>query len=347
MAYKRIVVKIGTNLITGKSAGIRKDFIRDIARQISSLKKGGLEFLIVTSGAIGAGSREIGIKKSREIDVRQALAACGQSAVMGAYHEAFSKHKVKVAQILVTYEDFSDRKRYLNLRNTINKLMELKVIPVINENDALSVEEIGHSLGDNDKLSALVASKINADLLIMLSDIEGLYDRNPKTNRDAKLIRSVTRITREIEKSAGRSGSEFSIGGMATKINAAKIAIDSGFDMVICNGKKDNIISKAISGKEGTLFLGGTRIREKERWIRFSDAKGKIIADKGAEDALKKRKSLLSVGIVRVEGDFKKNSIIMINDIAKGITDFSSDELEKMKGRKGKIAVKSENIVLI
>ncbi len=247
-------MKIGTNLLTERLCGLRTDFINGIAKQIANLNGGGKEILIVTSGAIGAGCTELGVKKSKEVDVRQALAAVGQSDVMKAYHDAFSKYNVKVAQILLTYEDFSNRKRYLNLRNAINKLLSLGVIPIINENDPISVDEIGATFGDNDKLSALVASKVNADLLIMLSDIDGLYDKNPKTNKDAKLIRKVSKITKEIERAAGKSGSAFAIGGMVTKIKAAKMAMDSGCDIVICNGRKKGVLGRAISGKEGTLF---------------------------------------------------------------------------------------------
>lgn len=347
MVYKRIVVKIGTNLLTENLCGLRADLISGIAKQIAELGKKGVEVLIVTSGAIGAGCTELGIKKSREIEVRQALAAVGQSAVMRAYHDAFFRYNIKVAQILLTYEDFSNRKRYLHLRNALNKLLELNVIPIINENDPISVDEIGATFGDNDKLSALVASKVNADLLVMLSDIDGLYDKNPKTNKDAKLIRRVTNITKDIEKAAGKSGSLFAIGGMATKIKAAKMVMDSGCDMVICNGKKKDILAKAISGKEGTLFVAKEKLSNKERWIKFSKAKGKLIIDKGAETALKNNKSLLSVGIKKIEGDFNKNDIIEVNDFAKGITDYSSDELNKVRGKKGKVVVKSENVVLL
>jgi len=251
---KRIVVKIGTNLLTEKLCGLRTDFISQIAKQIAELKKQGNEIIIVTSGAIGAGCTELNIKKSREIETRQALAAVGQSTVMKAYHDAFAKSKIKVAQILLTYEDFSNHKRYLNLKKAIDKLLSFGVIPIINENDPISVDEIGITFGDNDKLSALVAAKVNADILIMLSDIDGLYDKDPK-NKDARLIKKVTNITKDIEKAAGKSGSAFSIGGMKTKIAAAKMIMDSGCDMVICNGKKKNVLKKAILCKEGTLFV--------------------------------------------------------------------------------------------
>ena len=200
---KRIVIKIGTNLLAEKLCGLRADFISKIAKEIAELKKKGNEVLIVTSGAIGAGCTELGVKKSREVEVRQALAAVGQSYVMRAYADAFSKFKLKVAQILLTYDDFSNRKRYLNLKKAIDKLLELKVIPIINENDPISVDEIGATFGDNDKLSALVASKVNAELLILLTDIDGFYDKNPKTN---KLLKS--KISKGLEMSEKQSFSE-------------------------------------------------------------------------------------------------------------------------------------------
>lgn len=347
MSYKRIVVKIGTNLLTEKLCGLNTDFINRIAKQITLLKKKGIEVLIVTSGAIGAGCIELNIKKSREIETRQALAAVGQSSVMGAYHDAFSKFNVKVAQILLTYEDFSNRKRYLNLRKALDKLISLGVIPVINENDLISVDEIGTTFGDNDKLSALVSAKVNADLLVMLSDIDGLYDKNPKS-KDAKLIRNVTAITSSIEKAAGKSGSAFAIGGMITKIKAAKIAMDSGCDVIICNGGKADILDKVLLGKEGTLFKAKGKLSNKERWIKFSKAKGKLIINKRASEVLLKGgSSLLAVGVEKVEGKFSKGDIVLVNDIAKGVVENSSEEVGKIKGKKGKIVVKSENLVLL
>ena len=347
MAYKRIVVKIGTNILTENLCGLRVELINDITQQISDLKSKGVEVLIVTSGAIGAGCMELGVKKTREIEVRQALAAVGQGSVMGAYHDAFSKYGVKVAQILLTYEDFSNRKRYLNLRKTINKLISLGVVPIINENDVISVDEIDATFGDNDKLSALVASKINADLLIILSDIDGLYDKNPKTHKDANLIRDVGKITPEIERAAGKSGSAFAVGGMVTKIKAARIALDSGFDMIICNGKKKDILSKAISGEEGTLFVAKSKLNNRDRWIKFSKAKGKLLIDKGACDALLKHNSLLSIGVKDVFGEFNLGDIVEINNIAKGVVDYSSEEIIKLKGKKGKVVVKSVNVVFV
>ncbi|MBI2138950.1 glutamate 5-kinase [Candidatus Woesearchaeota archaeon] len=345
---KRLVLKIGTNLLTENLVGLNTSFISNIAAQAASLLKSGYDIIIVTSGAIGAGCTELGLKKTRNVEVRQALAAAGQSSVMHSYHDAFSKHGIHVAQILLTYEDFSDRRKYLNLRKAIEKLLEWKVIPVINENDPISVDEIGATFGDNDKLSALVAAKMDADMLIILTDIDGLYDKNPRASKDAKLIPRVEAITRDIELAAGKSGSQFSVGGMISKIKAAKIAMDSGVAMVICNGRKENILEKALAGKEGTFFAPKRSLSNRQRWIKFAKPKGKVsINDCAVKVILEGKSSLLAVGIDTVEGKFKKNDVIEINDFAKGVADCSSDELEELKGQKGRVVVKKENLVMM
>ncbi|HLC96158.1 MAG TPA: glutamate 5-kinase [Candidatus Nanoarchaeia archaeon] len=345
----RIVIKIGTNLLTKEGlCGLRKDFIKDISKQIANLREQGHTIVIVTSGAIGAGCTALGVKKPRDMETKQALAAIGQSAVMGVYHDAFAKHKIQVAQILLTYQDFSDRRRYLNLSKAIERLFELKVLPIINENDPISVDEITATFGDNDKLSALVASKINADMLIILSDIDGLYTKNPRLHADAVLIPEVSEITKEIEMTAGRSGSAFSVGGMITKLQAAKIASESGCTTVICNGRKKGILQKALDGKEGTLFRPKSKISNKERWIKFAKPAGRLFINKCAEDVLLKGKvSLLAIGLEKVTGSFDKKDVVEINSIAKGISEYSSEELMKLKGIKDKVIIKSENIVLL
>ncbi|MDA1196355.1 MAG: glutamate 5-kinase [Nanoarchaeota archaeon] len=345
---KRIVIKIGTNVLTEKLVGLNTAIITQLTSQIAELHKKGHEIIIITSGAIGAGALQLKTKKTRELKTQQALAAIGQSIVMRHYHDAFGQKKINVAQILVTYEDFSDRNKYLNLRNTINKLLELKVIPIINENDPISTKEIGTSFGDNDKMSALVASKINADTLLMLSDIDGLYDKNPKTNKDAKLIKIVTKITKEIEQAAGKSGSAFAVGGMLTKIKAAKIAMESGFHMIIANGKKKDIIRKSLTEKAGTHFISLQKLSAKQRFIKFAKEKGKLKVNECADDILKSgRVSLLAIGIEKVEGNFKKNDVVIINNFAKGIVDYDSDQVQKLKGKKKKVIIKSENLVLL
>tara|TARA_Y100000310_G_scaffold344457_1_gene457323 strand:- start:1682 stop:2725 length:1044 start_codon:yes stop_codon:yes gene_type:complete len=345
---KRIVIKIGTNVLTEKLIGLNTAIITQLTKQIAELHKNKHEIILITSGAIGAGALELKTKKTRELKTQQALAAIGQSIVMRHYHDSFKQHNINVAQILVTYEDFSERNKYLNLRNTINKLLELNVIPIINENDPISTKEIGTSFGDNDKMSALVASKTNADTLLMLSDIDGLYNKNPKTNKDAQLIRNVTKITKEIEKAAGKSGSAFAIGGMLTKIKAAKIAMDSGFHMIIANGKKKDIIKQALTNTAGTHFVTKQKLSAKQRFIKFAKEKGKIQVNECADDILKAGKvSLLAIGVEKVEGNFKKNDVVKINNFARGIIDFDADQVNKLKGKKNKVIIKSENIVLL
>lgn len=254
---KRVIVKIGTSTLSNKG-NLNYDLIRSIAKQISDLKKEDKEFIIVTSGAIGAGCREVGArKKPDDIILRQACAAIGQSMVMEAYHNAFAKYDTVVAQILLTYDDFKDNKKYSNLKNSISELLRLGVVPIINENDVVAIDEIDETFGDNDKLSALVSSGMKADLLIMLSDIDGLYDKNPKTTKNAKLIENVTAITEEVEKMASNESSALSVGGMVTKIEAAKICIKSNCNMVIVNGEEPDVILRVVRGEPiGTLFLG-------------------------------------------------------------------------------------------
>lgn len=350
MKSKRIVIKIGTNTLTKADGTIDSEYVESIAKEIISLRKKGIEIIIVTSGAIGSGCRELGIKtRVREVKLRQACAAIGQNRVMQVYHDAFRKYGQLVAQILLTYEEFSDRRKYLNLKNSIEELLSLGAVPIINENDAIATDEIDSNFGDNDKLSALVASKMDSDLLIMLSDIDALYDRDPKKDKNAKKVKVVKEITKDIEKMAGKKGSSFAVGGMKTKINAAKITMESGCDMVICNGREKDTISRIASGEAiGTLFLSKKRLSNRERWILHSKSKGKIIVNQTAKDILSEGKSsLLAVGITGTKGEFRKNDIIEIDDFAKGIADYSSEEINAFKGKKGKVVVKSENIILL
>ncbi len=350
MKPERIVIKIGTNTLTKIDGTIDSGYIEGLAKEIIDLRKKGNEIIIVTSGAIGSGCHELGIKtKARDIKLRQACAAIGQNRVMQAYHNAFRKYNQLVAQILLTYDEFSDRKKYLNLKNSIEELLKLGVIPVINENDAIATEEIDANFGDNDKLSALVASKTDAGLLIMLSDIDALYDKDPKSHKDAKKIAVVRELTSDIQKMAGKKGSVFAVGGMKTKLNAAKVTMESGCNMVICNGHEKDVISRIVDGEQlGTLFLSKKKLSNKERWILHSKAKGKVAVNETAKEVLLKgRSSLLAVGVIGVDGNFKKSDIIEIDDIAKGITNYSSEELNNIKGKKGKVVVKSENIILV
>ena len=359
----RIVVKIGTNVLTKKN-GIDSAYIKEIAKQVSSLVKSGKKVIIVSSGAIGFGSMQLGLKKkSRDIKVKQALAAIGQRILMNEYACAFQKYSIEVAQVLLTYDVISERKTFLNLKKSIEELFKMGVVPIINENDVVSIDEIGTRFGDNDRLSAMVASKIDADLLILLSDIDGLYTGNPKKNKDAKKLKIVEKITPQIEKFAGKSGSLFAVGGMSSKIKAAKIAMDAGCSMIIADGKTKSVVSSIVSGKEiGTLFIAKGRISSKKRWIMHALPKGKITINKKAEDVIKKGKSsLLPVGITKIEGHFKPGDVVEINSFAKAVVDFSSKDIDSIKGLRSSEAcitlgkkkncrdevIKKENIVLL
>ena len=333
---KRIVIKLGTNTLTNKDGSLDLKYLQSIASQVSELKKQGKDIIIVTSGAIGSGCSELGIKeKLRDINMRQVAAAVGQSSLIESYKKIFSKYNLKVAQILLTYEAFSNRKIYLNLRNSINTLLKLDIIPVINENDPISPHEIATTFGDNDKLSVLVASKMEADLLVMLTDVDGLYDKNPQNNKDAKLIKTVDKIDSKIERIAGQTKSLRGLGGMRTKIDAAKVAMNSGCGMVIVNGRIKNVLVNLIKGKDiGTIFISENKLSNKQRWILYAKSEGKIIVDAGAKKALLNKKSLLASGIKNIEGNFKSKDIVEINDFAKGLSNYSSRDLKKIKGKK-------------
>lgn len=342
----KIVIKIGTSSITKKGCNDTKEncsidpgFMESIAFQVSELRKHGKEVILVSSGAIGVGLNELGIApKPREIPIRQAAAAVGQSILMQYWSEAFSKYDMKVAQILLTYEFYSDRVSYLNLRNSISTLLEYGVVPIINENDCTCTNEIEAIFGDNDKLSAMVASKIDADLLIILSDIDGLFDRNPKTHSDARLLSLVERITPEIESYGGDPTSFKGVGGMRTKIKAAKICSMAGSYVLIANSEIENVVLKILSGEEvGTLFLAERHIQKnRARWIILAKASGTIRVDAGAKAAVLGKNSLLPAGIVGVEGSFDRGDVVKLECegrvFAKGITDYTSEELLKIKG---------------
>jgi len=266
--------------------------------------------------------------------MRQACAAIGQPLLMQEYRKAFSRYKVVIAQVLLTAEVLNNRKTYLNLRNSVETLLELGVVPVLNENDSVSTEEIGTTFGDNDKLSALAASKIDADLLVMLSDIDALYDKDPKKYKDAKPVQAVFEITDAIIRSAGKRGSKHATGGMKTKIEAAKIASNAGCRIVLADGRVKNVIGRILAGQEiGTVFMPKRRLSNRARWILNSSASGKIMIDPGAIKAVSKRKSLLPSGIIRVEGQFKAGSVVMLNDQAKAVSNFSSTELQRLTGK--------------
>ncbi len=342
---KRVVIKIGSSSLTTKDGGLDLSNMEKFCHEISGLVKQQIEVIIVTSGAIAAGLKYLKISsKPKDIAALQAAASVGQVELMRTYSDLFSKYDLKIGQILLTREDTTRRVQYLNIKNTIENLLKLKVIPVINENDSSAVEEI--KFGENDKLAALVASLAEADLLIILSDIEGLYDRNPREEKDAKLISFVEKITPAIEKLAGGIGSAYGSGGMVSKIKAAKVCSFSGIALVIANSKTPDVLEKIVSfEKIGTFFAPQTshKVKSIKRWIAFgTGTKGKIIIDRGAEDAVvNKGTSILPVGIIKVEGKFSKGDtlkVFSVDDklIAKGISNFSDDEINKLMSKNEK-----------
>jgi len=336
---KRIVVKIGTNTLA-KDGGVNTAYVRQVARQISGLVKAGRQVVIVTSGAIGMGVGQLGPgAKAKDMKMRQACAAIGQPLLMQEYRKAFARFGVTVGQVLLTAEVLNHRKTYLNLRNSIETLLELGVVPVVNENDSVSTDEIGTAFGDNDKLSALVASKIDADLLIMLSDIDGLYDKDPRSSKDATRIPTVFEITPEIEQNAGGKGSEYATGGMKTKLAAAKIAASAGCRMVLAHGKVRDVINRIIDGEEiGTLFMPRRKLSNRKRWILNNAPVGTIEIDEGAMRAIRNNKSLLPSGVISVEGNFDAGAVVMLNDAAKAVSSLSAQELKTVTGaHSGKI----------
>jgi glutamate 5-kinase len=291
--------------------------------------------VIITSGAIGMGAGLLQLKGPvADMKMRQACAAIGQPLLMQEYQHAFAEHDIAVAQVLLTAEVLSNRKTYLNLRNSVETLLKLGVVPVLNENDSVSTDEIGSAFGDNDKLSALVASKLDADLLIMLSDIDAMYDRDPRKHDDAKPIGAVFEITDEIIRSAGTRGSKYATGGMKAKLEAAKIASYAGCRIVLAHGRADNVISRIMDGEEiGTVFMPMRKLGNRARWILNSATAGTVRIDEGAMKALRKRKSLLPSGVIDVQGDFKAGAVVMLNDAAKAQTSLGSAELRTLAGK--------------
>ncbi len=331
---KRVVIKIGTHTLT-KDTGIDAAYFRTVAAQVASLLQSGRQVVIVTSGAIGMGAGQLELAgKPKDMKMRQACAAIGQPLLMQEYRKAFLHHDVTVAQVLVTAEVLNNRKTYLNLRNAIETLLDMNIVPVLNENDCVSTAEIGTAFGDNDKLSALVASKIDADLLIMLTDIDALYDRDPNKHGDAKPISSVFEITSEIVRNAGGSGSRHATGGMRTKIEAARIASQAGCRLVLANGRAKGVIDRIMAGEEiGTIFMPKRKLSNRARWIINSRPAGTVHIDEGAMQALRNRKSLLPSGVVSVEGDFQAGDVVLLNDAAKAVTSLASTQLEALAGR--------------
>lgn len=340
---KRVVIKIGSGVISDNK-GLDIDRIAILCEDVSKLRQRGYEVILVSSGAVAAGRADLGIVGNPQtipLPLKQAAAAIGQSRLMHAYKDALRQHGLKAAQILLTRDDLANRRRYLNARNTLMTLLEYDVIPIINENDSVVVDEI--RFGDNDNLSAMTTNLVEAQLLVILSDVDGLYNSDPRHNSDAALISEVERLTPEIEAMAGTAGTDLGTGGMTTKLKAAKRATLFGAGTAIINGRTSHNLLYLFDGHElGTYFLPARDpMAARKHWIAFTKKpKGKLILDEGAQKAIAERgKSLLPSGIHRLEGSFERGDAVRLcdivgNEFAKGVTNYTSAELNRIMGKK-------------
>ena len=342
---RKVVVKVGTNLLSSKD-GIDEKRIGDLVRQIAHLKEMGIQVLLVSSGAVGMGAKKMGhVNPVVHIPLRQAYAAIGMPLLMSVYEREFLKYNIITAQVLITRTVLENRKSYINLRSSVSTLLALGVVPVFNENDVVSTSEINNNFGDNDRLSAYIASKIDADLLVLLTDIDGLYTKNPKTDEDAELIKAIDVVDQKIFSYAKGKGSVYSTGGMKTKLLAAKIAQEGGCGTVIASGFDDDVLIKIVGGEDvGTYILPQRRLSQKARWIKNASAEGTIVVDEGAKKALLMHSSLLSNGILRLDGVFEKGSVVNVatadgNVFLKAVPRYNSTELEGILKEKKRLVV--------
>jgi glutamate 5-kinase len=337
---RRIVVKVGSSILSSIEKGLHYEVFSHLTKEISDLKRQGYEIVLVSSGAIAAGMEKLGYKtRPQAITQKQATAAVGQTRLMNIYEKYFSRSQQMVAQVLLTHDDLSHRRRFLNARNTLLTLLELGIIPIINENDTVVVDEI--KFGDNDNLSALVTNLIGADLLIILTDIEGICDSDPRVNPRAKCIPLLEDIDVNMEGIVGETKSEMGVGGMISKIQAARKASRFGIPTVVAQGTKDGVLHQILKGKEiGTLILPKEEaLSSRKHWIAFNPKpKGDVIVDDGAKKAIvQKGKSLLPSGVVKIRGAFDRGDLITClgprgKEFARGLVNYSASELEKIKG---------------
>ena len=376
-AARRAVIKLGTGIVTGSDGQFNVEHLAPVARTIAALKKDGRQVVLVSSGAVGLGRGRLGLHRDRlnDLVMRQACAAVGQSLLMHEYEKLFQAHGVQLAQVLLTEGDFVDRNRYSNLRQTMEALLKLGVLPIVNENDTVSTAELDYLnirageriFSDNDRLAALVMSHIEADVLVLLTDVDGLMRLGPTGTKDAAaVIPLVEEISPEL-KSLALGPSEGGRGGMLTKLDAAEIAMQAGGVAVIANGKRPDTLARIFEGEPaGTVFLSKTRMAGKRRWIAYAaGVRGRVVVNAGARDALTGGKaSLLASGVVRVEGEFEAAEVVSIVDaegleFARGISDYSRGDAEGMIGNGSKgpangrangrasVLVKRDNIVLM
>jgi glutamate 5-kinase len=350
--YRRLIAKFGTNLLTAGTDRLDLEIMAALVGQVARLRQSGSEVIIVTSGAITAGRNRLGsIPRRRDIPARQVLSAVGQSYLMQAYDQLFRWYDIVTSQALLTRRDLADRVGYLNARNTLLALLELGVVPIINENDTVAVEEIAETnIGDNDTLSAFVANLVDADLLAILTTTRGLYTADPTLDSAAQLIDRVDRIDADIEKIAGGAVSQRSIGGMVTKVRAARLATASGTDVIIASGREPAVLERLVSGQRlGTYFPAQIdKVESRKRWMLAGlSARGRIRVDAGAARALREQNtSLLPAGVTGVEGKFARGDAVEIEDpdglrIAYGISNYGESELDQIRGQR------SDRIALI
>jgi glutamate 5-kinase len=339
--YKRIVVKIGSALLVDRKSGLKRGWLQSLARDIAGLRKDGHEILVVSSGAIAMGRTVLDLRAgSLKLEESQAAAAVGQIALARAWDEALGAQDITTGQVLVTIDDTESRRRYLNARATIGALLRMKAVPVINENDTVATSEIRY--GDNDRLAARVATMMNADLLVLLSDVDGLYTASPATDPDARHLADVAAITPEIEAMAGDAASELSRGGMRTKIEAGKIATQAGTAMIIAKGSPDHPLEVLARGGACTLFHpNAAPVSAWKSWIAGQlEPQGRLIIDAGAHTALKSGKSLLAAGVKRVDGTFERGDTLAIvlegsgAEIARGLAGYDSGEAARIAGHR-------------
>ena len=341
--YRRIVVKAGTNVLTGGGDSLDMDVMASLVDQVATLHSQSAEVMLVTSGAIAAGGHALGmVRERRDVHFRQVLAAVGQSRLMHSYGQLFEGHNITVAQALLSRGNILDREGYLNVRNTLLTLLELRVVPIINENDVVAVEELGMEVfGDNDSLSAMVANLVDADLLIMLSDIGGLYTADPHEDPHARLIPRVERVDEAVEALAGAGHSTRSRGGMTAKLEAVKLATASGVAVALVDGREREVVPRLAVGESAGTFFEPTasKMESRKRWMLSGlSTRGEIVVDAGAAEALRRNhSSLLPAGVKEVRGDFRRGDIVLVVDtrgerVACGIVGYGAADVAAIKG---------------
>ena len=336
--YRRLVIKVGSSLLIGEDDNVHRGWLEGLAENISTLKGQGHEILVVSSGAIAIGSRVLGINRRRaRLEDLQAAAAAGQVQLVHAWQEALALHDIAAAQILLTPEDTENRRRFLNARGTLEKLIDRSVVPIINENDTVATEEIRY--GDNDRLAARAAQLVMADALILLSDVDGLYSSDPGRHANAEFVSEVGKITEDIQRMAGEARTDIGSGGMATKVQAARIATHAGCSTVIASGTIERPLDALAAGGRCTVFRAeGTPAAARKQWLAgVLEVRGELRLDDGAVNALNDGKSLLPVGVVEVIGNFRRGDVVTLvdssgNELGRGLAEYSDDEATRLAG---------------